>query len=538
MNIPYRKWLTVRRPQMTKLLMMFFMSLLLSGHSNAQQVTSSSHDGNVPENTLDGQLSTRWSALGAGQWVQYDLGGSYIVDEVNIAFYKGAQRRTTIDIQVSSNGSSWQTLWSGLQPQKTDALQTFNVADTSARFVRVVGYGNDSGSLWTSLTEVDVVALGAPSSGGVTASSDDGNVPENTLDNNLGTRWSALGDGQWIQYDLGGQKVVDSVDIAFYKGDQRRTTVDIQISNNASSWQTLWSGKQPQSTLNLQRFDVTDSAARYVRIVGRGNDAGSMWNSITEVKINQAGGGTPPTPLPTVTPQPTPSPGCNYPSDVLDLTNWKITIPFDRNGNDGPTKKASEVKPPVINTYILPPYFTVNDDCSAVIFRAHAGGATTSGSGYPRSELRERTNGGTSDISWSSGSGKHTMRIRQRVTHLPVVKPHVVVGQIHDGNDDVIVVRLERKKLFVDINGDDGPIMTSNYELGTEFDVAFVVENNETKVYYNNSLVYTHRQSYSGAYFKAGMYTQSSCGGRKKVAGESCNAYGEVEITRLSTKHE
>jgi hypothetical protein len=32
----------------------------------------------------------------------------------------------------------------------------------------------------------------------VSASADDGNVPANTLDDNLGTRWSAKGDGQWI----------------------------------------------------------------------------------------------------------------------------------------------------------------------------------------------------------------------------------------------------------------------------------------------------------------------------------------------------
>ena len=36
------------------------------------------------------------------------------------------------------------------------------------------------------------------------ASSVDGtNAPENTLDGNPGTRWSALGDGEWIAYDLG-----------------------------------------------------------------------------------------------------------------------------------------------------------------------------------------------------------------------------------------------------------------------------------------------------------------------------------------------
>ena len=38
-----------------------------------------------------------------------------------------------------------------------------------------------------------------------TASADYGNPPQNTLDNDFNSRWSAQGDGQWIQFDLGGR---------------------------------------------------------------------------------------------------------------------------------------------------------------------------------------------------------------------------------------------------------------------------------------------------------------------------------------------
>ncbi len=47
-----------------------------------------------------------------------------------------------------------------------------------------------------------------PGPGGVTASTHDGNVPANTVDNNLNTRWSAEGDNQWIAYDLGSARTV------------------------------------------------------------------------------------------------------------------------------------------------------------------------------------------------------------------------------------------------------------------------------------------------------------------------------------------
>src|SRR6266545_1999185 len=57
-----------------------------------------------------------------------------------------------------------------------------------------------------------------PPGSAVTASADDGNVPANTVDNDLSTRWSANGDAQWIRYDLGARKRVTAVLIAFYRG--------------------------------------------------------------------------------------------------------------------------------------------------------------------------------------------------------------------------------------------------------------------------------------------------------------------------------
>jgi hypothetical protein len=102
----------------------------------------------------------------------------------------------------------------------------------------------------------------------------------------------------------------------------------------------------------------------------------------------------------------------------------------------------------------------------------------------------------------------------------------------------VIVFRLEGSKLFIDLNGDDGPVLTEDYALGDRFTVAFEVSDDRVDCYYNGALVYTHEQAFSGAYFKAGAYVQSSCQGEKKVADESCDAYGEVVIHDLGVTHE
>lgn len=243
----------------------------------------------------------------------------------------------------------------------------------------------------------------------------------------------------------------------------------------------------------------------------------------------------PSTPVPS-----TPSPsgvntavGNGYPSQVFDLTNWKETLPL------GESEKPREIKQTELNTFKISPWFIAAEDKSFVQFRAPVDGVTTSGSGYPRSELREMTDSGKKNASWSSTSGTHTMSIDQAITAVPKTKKHVVAGQIHDADDDVIVIRLEYPNLYVNVDGDNVKTIDSNYELGKRFTVKFEVKDGKTNIFYNgeSSPTYTLDKSYSGAYFKAGAYTQSNC---SREASGDCNEsnYGEVRIYSLNVTHQ
>jgi endo-1,4-beta-D-glucanase Y len=118
-----------------------------------------------------------------------------------------------------------------------------------------------------------------------TASSDDGNVAANVLDNDLNTRWSASGDGQWVQLCLANSVSVTGVDIAFYSGNTRRAKFDIQLSTNGSSWTNAATNLQSSGTSTaLETFNITAATAKYVRILGHGNNV-NAWNSYTEVKV-------------------------------------------------------------------------------------------------------------------------------------------------------------------------------------------------------------------------------------------------------------
>src|SRR2546427_456663 len=138
----------------------------------------------------------------------------------------------------------------------------------------------------------------------VTASGyQDPNLPQNTLDDNLATRWSAYGDGQWIRYDLGALTAINAVTIAWYMGDTRSTHFDIQVSLDTVTWTTVFSGQSSGQTLQLETYAFPPVAARYVRIVGHGQWSGptplAPWNSITAAFVP----GTP-APTPTVAPLP------------------------------------------------------------------------------------------------------------------------------------------------------------------------------------------------------------------------------------------
>jgi hypothetical protein len=221
---------------------------------------------------------------------------------------------------------------------------------------------------------------------------------------------------------------------------------------------------------------------------------------------------------------------CSYPAQVLNLTNWKQTLPT------GSSKSPKEILQTLLSSFSLAPFFQANTDCNAVVFRAPVNGVTTSGSGYPRSELREMKNNGADQASWSTTSGTHTMFIDQAITAVPKTKKHVVAGQIHDASDDVIVIRLEYPKLFVDINGTTGPTLDANYTLGKRFTVKFEAANGKIKIYYNGNQtpVYTLSKSTSGNYFKAGAYTQSNC--TKETVCDNSN-FGEVAIYDLKVTH-
>lgn len=161
---------------------------------------------------------------------------------------------------------------------------TFALKSQQAHDPRVFLNSKEAGANTPQLAVI-TDSTGGPDCTPVTASSDDGNVAANAIDNDLNTRWSATGNGQWIQFCMGSTATVTGLDIAFYKGDARRALFDVLVSTDGISWTNAATGLQSSGTsLNFESFNFTGRTAKYVRILGHGNNV-NEWNSYAEVKI-------------------------------------------------------------------------------------------------------------------------------------------------------------------------------------------------------------------------------------------------------------
>lgn len=121
----------------------------------------------------------------------------------------------------------------------------------------------------------------------ITASGDDGNVPDNVNDASLATRWSSSGKNEWINLDFGEIVDIDDVYIAFAFGDERKTNFDIEVSDDGKSYRTVYRDWSSGSTLELEKFRLPENTkCRFFRLLGHGNSQ-NLWNSISEIVVTK-----------------------------------------------------------------------------------------------------------------------------------------------------------------------------------------------------------------------------------------------------------
>ena len=209
-------------------------------------------------------------------------GSSYTSQDATIglsgtaADNQGLQQITWASSNGASGTASGTATWS---IDNIDLVEGDNIITVTANDI----YGNTAQDTLTVTFTPTTTVVGLPVSK-VTSSGDDGNVAANTIDNDLSTRWSSYGSGQWIQYDLGSYHTISDVLIAFYLGDQRTADLEIFVSDDATSWRSAFRGQSSGATLLQETFSFSNASGRYVRVVGYGN-SDNDWVSYTEIDI-------------------------------------------------------------------------------------------------------------------------------------------------------------------------------------------------------------------------------------------------------------
>jgi len=261
-----------------------------------KSVKASDHDGNTPQNAIDGKAASRWSTEKIGSWLEMELQYPSKVDSVEMAFYKGDTRQQYFDVYGNGEPLIKEAKSSG----KTLGLERFIIKNPKeVTKVTIFGNGNSKNS-WSSLTEIIVCGESdtdhtdhdSPDEDqcetkrldikGVSASGSDGNSPENVLkeDNN---RWSCKESPCELIFSLTGEEDVKEMSFVVYKGKDRIQYFDVEVELE-SGWVTVIQDGSSVKNNGLQSVDINVSDVKSVKFIGYGCDV-TDWNSINYVQL-------------------------------------------------------------------------------------------------------------------------------------------------------------------------------------------------------------------------------------------------------------
>ena len=118
----------------------------------------SEESGNPKENSYDNDESTRWcdDDTLSNAWIMYDLGTVRAIGQINILYYNG-YRTYPIQIQVSTDGSTWTEVFNGDSGGDESDYWNTRFEAVSGRYVKIAMTDrNSDGSYWFSIYEIKI----------------------------------------------------------------------------------------------------------------------------------------------------------------------------------------------------------------------------------------------------------------------------------------------------------------------------------------------------------------------------------------------
>ena len=231
------------------------------------------------------------------------------------------------------------------------------------------------------------------------------------------------------------------------------------------------------------------------------------------------------------------------PSSNFDLSDWKLQLPIDSKSSY--SGKAAEIKS--LSSFENSFYYTGPD--GAMVLSAPVEGATTGGSIYARSELREMTDGRNAE--WTLQEGGHlsaTLQVDRAPAQSDGTYGKIVIGQVHGGDGQLVRLAWEDGKVFfandITSNGKKDIHIELLDRDGNEASISlnetfsYCIHVTQTKLtvsVFADGKTYTSSSAINGAwadnafYFKAGAYLG--------VNEQNGSGEGQVSIFGLNVDH-
>lgn len=123
----------------------------------------------LPNNIVDGNLSTKWSINGDNQWLLLELSDPFKLSHLEIGFLSGQKFASYFDILASKDNISWESVLPGTSScDFSGGMQVFNfpLAKTNTEFsyIKLIGHGN-SENTWNYVSELRLFGMLQQNSG-------------------------------------------------------------------------------------------------------------------------------------------------------------------------------------------------------------------------------------------------------------------------------------------------------------------------------------------------------------------------------------
>lgn len=112
----------------------------------------------------------------------------------------------------------------------------------------------------------------------VSATPEAANAGPNLMDKTFQTRWTGYDKGDFAQFDFGSVKEFDAAALGFWKGNERKYSFDVLISDDGENFTSAGSFTSNGQSEMYEVFEFPKVSGRYVRIVGQGNTVNNVIN--------------------------------------------------------------------------------------------------------------------------------------------------------------------------------------------------------------------------------------------------------------------